>query len=155
MKCRLVPEILSLLNRRSRVTKKWSSKAKVKTERTKKHSRNEDAPSIPNKIRSRKEEVRFAKQVGGRRQVNSGAGPFTSQKGDIKNGMFLFEHKLTNKDRFTFTFDVIRKAVQEARQEGKVPALVMKLEGIPEELEQEWVCIPTPTFRILIGEDDG
>lgn len=73
----------------------------------------------PTRFFSKAQEEAVAKEVGGIRQLNSGATPFA--KGDVKSMQFLIECKTKTKpsDSISIKKEWIEKLVQESLFEGK------------------------------------
>ena len=74
---------------------------------------------------SLKHEKRIAKNIGGQRNVASGA--FWFRKGDVRSKDLLVEHKWTGKKSFTIKSDVLEKIVTEATMEFRTPVLGVSL----------------------------
>ena len=86
-------------------------------------------------VESRKQEVRLAKAVGGKRVIASGA--FWSQKGDVRSKELLIEAKWTGKSSVSIKAAVLEKIVTEAILDGRKPALAISLNGENYILETE------------------
>ena len=78
-------------------------------------------------IQSRKHEDRLAKKLNGTR--NAGSGSFWSRKGDVRTDDLLIEHKWTGKQQFTVKAAILKKIVQEAILEHRMPVLGFHLDG--------------------------
>lgn len=76
---------------------------------------------------SRKHEDRLAKAVGGKRNAASGA--FWSRKGDVRNHLYLLEHKWTGKKSFTVKSEELEKITTEAVLDGRIPVFGIHLNG--------------------------
>jgi hypothetical protein len=76
---------------------------------------------------SKKHEDRLAKAVGGQRSAGSGA--FWSRKGDVRSDDLLVEHKWTGKTSVTIKAAVLKKIVNEAIVESRMPVLGFHLDG--------------------------
>jgi hypothetical protein len=109
--------------------------------------------ALTNRERGDLHEVETAKKVGGRAQPNSGASPWLSYKADVSSEDFLYQCKTTDKDRYTLSKKVIAEIYRQAKLTGKDPAIVIRLEAVPEPLPCEWVAVPIETWRRIIGED--
>lgn len=90
---------------------------------------------------SRKHEDRLAKKIGGSRNAASGA--FWSRKGDVRNNLYLFEHKWTGKKSFSIQSSVLKKIETEAILDSREPALAFHLDG------QDYVIIQETHFHEL------
>ena len=76
---------------------------------------------------SQKHEKRLAKTIGGKTMAASGA--FWSHKGDVRSNDLLIEHKWTGKKQCTVKSDVLKKIMREAILDGRMPVLVIHLDG--------------------------
>ena len=108
---------------------------------------------LTNRERGDQHEIETAKKVGGRAQPNSGASPWLSYKADVSTEDFLYQCKTTDKDRYTLSKKVIAEIYRQATLVGKDPAIVVRLEAVPEPLPCEWVAVPIATWRRIIGEE--
>ena len=102
------------------------------------------------KKKSKTQETRVAKELGGRTQPGSGA--FEHFKGDVKTPDYLMEAKRTDKNSITVKGEWLSKIDHEAINAGKKPALVIEIGGMTGFTENEWVAIPLSDFKKLIGE---
>lgn len=103
-----------------------------------------------NKERSVIHENRLQKVVRSKVTPNSGALPNISQKGDLQDGLFVWQAKLTEKDNFKLTSDVIVEICRQASLNSKWPAIVLTLEALPKHIEKDWVVLPANVFQDLI-----
>ena len=81
--------------------------------------REENVSNKPTRYFSNKQEEEVANAVGGKKTANSGATPW--QKGDVKNGDWLFECKTCIRDQKSFTLkeDWFVKILDESLREHK------------------------------------
>lgn len=98
-------------------------------------------------IQSKKHENRLAKAVNGGTVAASGA--FWSRKGDVRNELYLFEHKWTGKKSFSIKSDVVEKIVKEAILDGRTAALGISLN------DHNYILIEEDHFLELRGIIDG
>lgn len=103
-----------------------------------------------NKSRSARHENRLQGVLRSKTTPNSGALPNLSQKGDLRDELFVWQAKLTDKDRFTITSDVIVELKRQASLTGKWPGICLTMEGLPNHVEKDWVCMPANIFAELI-----
>ena len=75
--------------------------------------------------RSKKQEQKIAKEVGGRRVAGSGSS--WRQPGDVKNNTHLIEAKFTDKDSYSLSANTWEKVQADAHRQGKEPAMVVEL----------------------------
>ena len=104
----------------------------------------------PNK--SKRQESRLAKMLGGRRQPASGALDFA--KGDVKTDLLLLEAKRTGKKSLGVKAEWLEKITREARAEGRIPALSIEL-PTNHATPTDWTMVPTEFLRDLLGGRDG
>jgi hypothetical protein len=123
--------------------------------------------------RSKKHELRLAKELGGRRLPNSGGKSrskwakvakvsnvsFRGEKlkegfenvtldGDIVNSKFHIEHKRTDLKGIRLEREWLDKVSDGARAHGTTPALIVTFEAKrPGEPDSEWALIPLDLFR--------
>lgn len=109
---------------------------------------------LTNRERGDAHERDTAKKVKGRTQPNSGASPFVGHKGDVKSDEFLYQCKLTDKARFTITQTIIAEIVKQSTLTGRDPAIVVKLEGLADNLPNEWVMITMSKFQEMINDKE-
>lgn len=76
---------------------------------------------------SRKHEDRLAKTLGGSRNAASGA--LWLRKGDVRNNLYLFEHKWTGKKQITIKSQWLEDTLTEALLSGRVGVLAFHLNG--------------------------
>lgn len=103
-----------------------------------------------NKSRSARHEKRLQGVLRSNTTPNSGALPDLSMKGDLRDELFVWQAKLTDKDRFTITSDVVVELIRQASLTGKWAGMCITIEKLPEHVEKDWVCIPAPVFSELI-----
>ena len=103
-----------------------------------------------NKSRSVLHEKRLESTINSRVTPNSGALPNISFKGDLQDSRFVWQAKLTDKDRFTITSDVLVELKRQASLNSKWPGVALTLEGLPSHIEQDWVMLPASVFRELL-----
>ena len=104
-----------------------------------------------NKTRSVLHEKRLESTIGSKVTPNSGALPNISFKGDLQDELFVWQAKLTNKDRFTITSDILIELKRQASLNSKWPGVALTLEGLPSHLEQDWGMLPASVFRELLS----
>ncbi len=105
-----------------------------------------------NKSRSVVHEDRLQGVLRSKATPNSGALPEISYKGDLQDGLFVWQAKLTDKDRFTITSDVLVELKRQASLNSKWPGVALTLEGLPSHMEKDWVMLPASVFGELIDE---
>jgi hypothetical protein len=76
---------------------------------------------------SQKHEKRIAKALNGRTQAASGA--FWSGKGDVRSDGLLVEHKWTGKKSKTIQSVELKKIVNEAIMDNRLPVFGIHLDG--------------------------
>lgn len=103
-----------------------------------------------NKSRSTEHEARLETVLRSKTTPNSGALPNISFKGDLQDELFVWQAKLTERDRFTLTSDVLVELQRQASLNTKWPAMAITMEGLPRQVEQDWVAIPSSVFAELI-----
>jgi len=103
-----------------------------------------------NKSRSARHENRLQGVLRSKVTPNSGALPDLSKKGDLRDELFVWQAKLTNKDRFTITSDIILELKRQASLTGKWPGICVTIESLPDNVDKDWVCIPSNIFAELI-----
>lgn len=109
----------------------------------------ERAPEC-NKTRSVAHESRLEGVLQSKVTPNSGALPNISAKGDLQDGLFVWQAKLTDKDRFTITSDVLVELKRQASLNSKWAGVALTLEGLPDHMEKDWVMIPASVFAELL-----
>jgi hypothetical protein len=102
--------------------------------------------------KSRKQEERVAKRVGGRRQPASGALPVPSLKGDIREDRFLIEAKRTDAKSLSIKSEWLMKIESQAEAVGKLPAVSIEIAGTLPMAEKDWCLIPMHVFRSLLDK---
>jgi len=115
-----------------------------------KPSRFDPQPKPCNKTRSVQHEKTRAVKMGFDTTPNSGASPFLSQKGDGQDESFVWQLKLTERGRMVLELKDIQEVVRQAALLNKHPAILMTLEGLPQNLPDEWVAVPSDLFKELI-----
>lgn len=103
-----------------------------------------------NKTRSVRHEQRLEKVLDSKVTPNSGALPNISMKGDLQDGLFVWQAKLTDKDKFTITSDVLVELKRQASLNSKWAGVALTLEGLPEHIGQDWVMLPADVFHELL-----
>jgi hypothetical protein len=103
-----------------------------------------------NKSRSVVHEDRLQKVLRSKTTPNSGALAEISYKGDLQDGLFVWQAKLTDKSRFTITSDVLVELQRQASLNSKWAGVALTLEGLPDHLEKDWVMIPASVFGEII-----
>ena len=110
--------------------------------------------------KSKKEEERIAKEMGGRRLPRSGGMQWSkwdkkTAKGDISTPDFHLEHKETEKQSISIKRDWLKKVVEGAQAAMKTPALVVTfIEG---RRREDWAMIRLDDLKRLMraaGEDN-
>lgn len=103
-----------------------------------------------NKSRSVVHEDRLQGVLRSRSTPNSGALPEISFKGDLQDGLFVWQAKLTDKARFTITSDVLVELQRQASLNSKWPGVALTIEGLPNHIEKDWVMLPASVFGEII-----
>jgi hypothetical protein len=108
--------------------------------------------------KSRRQERRLAKDLGGRRQPGSGC--FEGRKGDVKLDDFLIEAKRTDKHSLGLKVAWLKKIDAEAAAMMKTPAIAIEFGAMPNGVPAQWVLLPGSTFKNLVeaaprGRDIG
>lgn len=88
--------------------------------------------------RSRAQELRDARDHGGRITPGSGCGGF--RKGDVRTADLLIENKRTDKQQLILKAEWLDKIRREALIEGRIPAVGIEISG------REWVLVPKDDF---------
>jgi len=109
-----------------------------------------DDKKLCNKERSVLHEKRLQEVVRSKTTPNSGALPNISQKGDLQDGLFVWQAKLTQNDYFKLTAPVIVEICRQASLNTKWPGIVLTLEALPKHIEKDWVVLPANVFQDLI-----
>lgn len=81
----------------------------------------------PHIIKSRRQEKRLAKKLGGRVQPGSGSG--SVNKADVISKSYLCECKTTSKRQYIITLDMLEKLELEAARIGKEPLFEIEISG--------------------------
>lgn len=103
-----------------------------------------------NKSRSVDHESRLQSILRSKLTPNSGARPEISKKGDLQDNLFVWQAKLTKKDRFTITPDVLMEVQRQASLNNKWAGMAITMEGLEEHMEKDWVLIPANVFTELV-----
>jgi hypothetical protein len=103
-----------------------------------------------NKSRSAEHEDRLQGVLRSKATPNSGALPNISFKGDLQDDLFVWQAKLTERDRYTLTADVLVELQRQASLNSKWPAMAITMEALPRQVEQDWVALPSSVFAELI-----
>lgn len=119
------------------------------SKRPKPNSFVESSPEC-NKTRSISHENRLQSVLQSKVTPNSGALPNISTKGDLQDGLFVWQAKLTDKDRFTITSDVLVELKRQASLNSKWGGMALTLDGLPDHIEKDWVMIPASVFSELL-----
>lgn len=120
-------------------------------EPSKRDRKNILSPTYNVKKKSKKQEQRIAKQIGGKPTPGSGA--FDGHKGDVTHDRFLIEAKRTDKQSLSVKKAWLDKIVAEAYQAGKNPALSIQIGERTGCFDTEdWIMMPLSVFNKLIGE---
>lgn len=98
--------------------------------------------------KSKKQEIRVANELGGKRQKGSGSKPF--HKGDVKSFEILAECKRTDKDSLSVKKDWLIKIHAEAVSYNRIPALSIEFDQMPGIVPKDWVAIPASTLKLLL-----
>ena len=99
---------------------------------------------INNRKRSQKSENTAAAEIGGRRQIASGA--LVGMKGDVKSDTFLLEDKFTDAASYSLKLDLLKKAEQEAFQSRRKPLFRVTMQG------HTYYVVPVRVFTYLLNE---
>lgn len=105
-----------------------------------------------NRQRGDKHEQDTANEINGNTQPNSGATAWQRYKGDVSSDNFLYQCKLTDKNRFTINETILAEITRQARVNHKDPVVVIKMESIQKPTPNEWCMIPMEVYKYLIGE---
>ena len=93
-------------------------------------------------------EKKLAKELGGRRQPNSGS--LAHRKGDIVVGSFLLDSKECKGSKLNLDVSEIVKIVREALEVGKIPGLLFTFGDTSIIMPTQWACIPLSDFKVLL-----
>ena len=97
-----------------------------------------------NRDRASLQEKVSASRYGGR--VKPGSGSSALSKGDVQTRAFLIEMKQTIHGSISVKGEWLEKITNEARGEGRLPALEIKLKVSDPLCESEWVLVPSSVF---------
>jgi len=99
-----------------------------------------------------KQEKGIAKELRGRRQPGSGSVP--GRKGDVVAGNLLVEAKVTSKLSFSLKLAELTKIMQEAHDQGRVPAFCVRFDqGGPR--NSDFVVLTWEFFKELMESYEG
>lgn len=98
--------------------------------------------------KSKAQERRIAKELGGKTQRGSGSKDF--HKGDIKSVELLVEAKRTDKDSLSVKKEWLIKIFQESVSYSRIPALSIEFDDMPTIVPKDWIAIPAKTLKLLI-----
>ena len=90
-------------------------------------------------------EKKYAKKLGGYRQINSGAIPNKRYKGDVKISKLKGDFKHTKHRSFTITQEMLQKIYNECYY-SEYPFIYIIFENVPR-VFQEWAIIPGDLFN--------
>lgn len=102
--------------------------------------------------RSRKNELRIARRLGGKRIVASGARHWGTRdsetaKGDLATPEFHAEHKQTDAASMSLKLAWLQKVAQGARNVAKDPMLVITFEKTADHDQEDYVLLPLEVFE--------
>lgn len=100
------------------------------------------------KSRANKTEADQAKRLGAQKHPASGA--LDGFKGDYSVKGFLFDSKETVGSMVTLSANDFTKLARDARESGKMPAMVLKINKMPSTVPNEWVSIPLEEFATIL-----
>lgn len=106
-----------------------------------------------NNVKSKVQEKRLAKRLGGNRQKGSGA--LRHHKGDVKTQELLMECKRTDKESMSIKKEWLAKITREALVSNKVPALAIEFGFDDPLVETNWVAVPAKFFQELLDTYRG
>lgn len=109
-------------------------------------------PPKCNKSRSVDHEDRLQDVLRSKATPNSGALPEISYKGDLQDELFVWQAKLTDKNYFKVTEEVLVELKRQASLNSKWPGVALTLEGLASHMEKDWVMIPSSVFAELIDK---
>jgi len=111
------------------------------------------------KKKSKRQEDRVARKMGGRTQKGSGSVMF--HKGDVKTQELLLECKRTDKASMSVKKEWLEKIAKEAVTYDRVPALSIEFDGMAKLVEKDWIMVPSSFLKYLMdfhshyrGDDD-
>ena len=114
----------------------------------------DDAPPIPTRRRSGKQEKRLAREFGGDTTPNSGA--TVHQKGDVTASGLMLEAKTTGKKSYSLKAAELTGLWQDAVIDGREPVMVIQFEAIKGAPPQEWAVVPKEfLLGLMEGRSDG
>ena len=105
--------------------------------------------NLDKKTKVNNHERALAKELGGKRQLASGA--TAKEKGDVKTPEVLYDSKETIDNKVTITAEVLAKITYEARQVNRYPGLLITLQ-VGLQVEKEWAMIPLG-YHIMLMEE--
>ena len=103
-----------------------------------------------NKERSQVHENRLQKGLRSRVTPNSGALPEISKKGDLRDELFVWQAKLTKNGKLSLNSDVLVELSRQSSLTGLWAGLALTIEGLPENVNKDWVAIPLDVFTEII-----
>lgn len=98
--------------------------------------------------KSQKHEARIAEVVGGKTQKGSGSKDF--HKGDVKSIELLIENKMTIKDSISVKKSWLVKIFRESSSSGRIPAIALAFEQMPDIVPRDWIAVPAVVFKMLM-----
>jgi hypothetical protein len=107
-----------------------------------------DDPNYQKRKKSKFQEKRVAKKLGGK--VQKGSGALVFHKGDVKTTELLTECKRTEQETIRVDKKWLIKISREAMGSGRVPALSLEFNAMPPLIEKDWVAVPAPFLKELI-----
>lgn len=120
-----------------------------------------EEPNNDRARRSRKQEDRIAKKLGGRRLRRSGGSRWSkydqsTDDGDVATPEFHVEHKRTDNKSMSIKKEWLEKVREGAKKFGKDPALVITFEEPtkPSVPPEDWILIPLDVARRVLGYSD-
>ena len=106
-------------------------------------------PTKKDKRKSRKQELRIAEDIGGRRQP--GSGNQAHAKGDVrKKGEFRIEAKFTRAKQFTLKREELDKINGECSYGEKPVFQIDFISSVTDKVDDSWVAIPYDDWKELI-----
>jgi len=97
--------------------------------------------------RSIRQEDRFAKELGGKR--NKGSGSWKFRPGDAKTTHELLETKTTTKQSYRLHTDELKQITEEASRSLRTPLFGVTFEQAPFGVEKDWVVVPLSVWRTI------
>jgi len=98
--------------------------------------------------KSKNQEKRLAKKLGGQRQKGSGSQPYS--KGDVRTVELLTEAKRTDKKSISIKVQYLDKITKEATSYDCVPAVAIAFEDTPPLVPKDWILVPAEFLRELL-----